>query len=80
MPLATYLYFDQAQEPDPEERGLYWAMRFIDTKRVFSLLPDDIYANIDYDIFGNKINLDDICNGKPCPQSNKTDNIIGILT
>lgn len=78
MPLATYLYFDQAQEPDPEERGLYWAARFIDTKRVFSLLPDDIYANLDYDSFGNKINLDDICNGKPCPRSSKTDNIIGI--
>ena len=33
---ATHLYFDHPQEPDPEDRGLYWATRFSDTKRLDS--------------------------------------------
>ena len=32
---ATHLYFDHPQEPDPEDRGYYWATRFIDTQKTF---------------------------------------------
>ncbi|XP_045212514.2 uncharacterized protein LOC123563659 [Mercenaria mercenaria] len=78
LPLATHLYFDHAQGPDPEERGLYWATRFIDTHKVFGLMPDDLYANIDVDRYGRKIDMKSICGNKPCPTVNKTDNIVGI--
>ncbi len=43
---ATHLYFDHPYEPDPEDRGLYWAVRHVDTQRVFSLMPDSFYDNI----------------------------------
>ncbi|KAK3722061.1 hypothetical protein QZH41_007366 [Actinostola sp. cb2023] len=38
MTQATHLYFDHPQEPDPEERGYYWATRFTDT-------PTGFYTN-----------------------------------
>ena len=47
MSQATHLYFDQPYEPDPEERGEYWASRFTESKKVFSFMPDDLYANSD---------------------------------
>ncbi|XP_053390345.1 uncharacterized protein LOC123562093 isoform X1 [Mercenaria mercenaria] len=78
LPLATHLYFDQPQEPDPEERGLYWATRVTDTEKVFGLMPDDIYANIDVDQLGNKIDVNSLCGNKECPAVNKTENILGI--
>ncbi|XP_071140803.1 N,N'-diacetylchitobiase-like [Mytilus edulis] len=36
---GAYLYFDHPYEPDPEERGLYWATRYINTKMVFGFDP-----------------------------------------
>ena len=47
MSQATHLYFDMPQEPDPEERGQYWASRYTDTKKTFSFMPDYLYANSD---------------------------------
>jgi hexosaminidase len=47
MSHATHLYFDHPYEPDPEERGLYWAPRFIDTLKTFGFMPDHLYQNID---------------------------------
>ena len=44
---ATHLYFDHPQEPDPEERGYYWATRYTDARKTFAYMPDDIYRNID---------------------------------
>ena len=44
---ATHFYFDHPQEPDPEERGYYWATRFQDTYKTFGYMPDDVYSNID---------------------------------
>ena len=31
---ATHLYFDHPHEPDPRERGYYWATRFASTEKV----------------------------------------------
>lgn len=45
---ATHLYFDHPYEPDPAERGYYWAPRFIDTRKTFGYMPDDVYANADF--------------------------------
>jgi hexosaminidase len=71
------LYFDHPQEPDPEERGLQWATRFTDTEKVFGLMPDDIYANFNVDRFGNKVDLNEICENKDCPTVDETENILG---
>ncbi|WAQ95735.1 HEX-like protein [Mya arenaria] len=78
LPLATHLYFDMPQEPDPESRGHYWATRFIDAHKVFGLMPDNIFANVDVDRMGNSVSLEDLCGNAACPQPNKTENIIGL--
>ena len=43
MTPATHLYLDHPEEPDPEERGLYWATRFIDMKTIFGFQPFRLY-------------------------------------
>lgn len=60
MSQATHLYFDHPYEPDPEERGLYWAARFIDTEKVFKFIPDDLYSNADYKLTGEPLSMKDI--------------------
>ncbi|MGL4829465.1 MAG: family 20 glycosylhydrolase [Vibrio sp.] len=45
---ATHFYFDHPHEPDPQERGYYWAPRFTDTRKTFSFMPNDLYANADF--------------------------------
>lgn len=55
MAPGTHLYFDHPHEPDPEERGLYWACRFIDTHKVFSFAPDDLLSNADVKITGEEL-------------------------
>ena len=44
MTQATHLYFDHPYEPDPEERGYYWATRYTDTRKAFGFMPDDIMS------------------------------------
>ncbi|XP_052800914.1 beta-hexosaminidase-like [Mya arenaria] len=44
---GAYLYFDHPYEPDPEERGLYWATRKISTKDVWGLTPRVIFQDDD---------------------------------
>lgn len=41
---ATHTYFDHPYEPDPEEGGLTWCVRMVDTKTAFSMKPYDMYA------------------------------------
>ncbi|XP_053373998.1 beta-hexosaminidase-like [Mercenaria mercenaria] len=77
LSMATHLYFDHPYEPDPEERGLYWATRYIDTYKVFGFMPMNIYANAEFDSLGNKINLNDLCRG-PCPNTKAPDNFVGM--
>ncbi|XP_052764594.1 beta-hexosaminidase-like [Mya arenaria] len=77
---ATHLYFGHPQEPGPEERGLYWATRFTDTKKVFKFMPDAFYENIFEDRSGNPLSKEDICGEyfSKCTQLEKPENIIGI--
>jgi len=78
MTQATHLYFDHPYEPDPEERGYYWAPRFIDTRKTFGFMPDDLYANADVTRMGDPIV--DLCNnmykGK-CIPLKKPENVAG---
>lgn len=41
---ATHTYFDHPYEPDPEECGLHWCVRKLDTQTVFEMRPLDMYA------------------------------------
>ena len=79
MSQATHLYFDHPAEPDPEERGLNWATRFTDTRKVFSFMPDNLYENIDTLLSGKKTSKYDICgrNMEKCDELQKRQNIIG---
>ena len=77
---ATHLYFDHPYEPDPEERGYYWAPRFIDTRKTFGFIPDDVYANADFTRMGEPIvNLcEEMYKGK-CVPLKEPQNIAGSL-
>ncbi len=74
---ATHLYFDHPHEPDPLERGYYWAPRFINSLKVFGFMPDRFYDNIDVDRFGNALNKESICETHGCPTLMNKDNLIG---
>jgi hexosaminidase len=76
---ATHLYFDMPYEPDPEERGFYWATRFTDTKKTFGYMPDSVYDNAKEDRFGNPLDKDELCEKQnSCPTLLKKSNIVGI--
>jgi len=75
---ATHLYFDLKYEPDPEERGLYWATREIPLKKVFSYRPDSIYDNIDVDLNGVPLDREKVCADFGCPELTAPNNIIGL--
>ncbi len=78
LSMGTHLYFDHPQEPDPAERGLYWAARYTDVEKVFNFIPEDVYANADFTRSGEPItNLEDLV-GRALPQLNKPENIAGI--
>ncbi|XP_067667144.1 chitobiase-like [Haliotis asinina] len=80
MSQATHLYFDHPYEPDPDERGLYWSGRYLDTHKVFSFMPDMLYANADRKMTGepfteaelNKLSLENECT------LTRPENIIGL--
>ena len=76
---ATHLYIDHPIEPDPEERGLMWATRFTNTSKVFSYIPDDVYANMDVDGLGYPLDRDRVCSRIECTPLNESlrHNIIG---
>lgn len=80
---ATHLNFDFPAEPDPEERGYYWATRTIPIKKAFSYIPDNIYDNMDMDVdrMGYPLNRTAICATEgACPplEPGKEANIMGI--
>ena len=75
---ATHLYLDFPIEPDPEERGLYWATRTIPMKTLFSFQPDYVYNNIETDRMGNTLNKTEICDMYGCPALTEPQNVIGI--
>ena len=79
MAQATHMYFDHPYEPDPEERGLYWAPRFTHTRKAFSFMPSDLYANADVARSGDPVQFDDLCgdDGEDCVELKKPENIAG---
>ena len=76
---ATHLYFDLSYEPDPEERGLYWAAREVPLRKVFSYRPDYVYENMDVDLIGVPLDRRKVCDDFGCPELTARDNIIGLL-
>ena len=80
MSQATHLYFDHPQEPDPEERGYYWAPRFTDTSKTFGFMPDHLYDNIATTRFGDPLTKEDLCgaDGSQCVKLEKPENIVGM--
>ncbi|XP_060598030.1 beta-hexosaminidase-like [Ruditapes philippinarum] len=77
LSMATHLYFDHPYEPDPEERGLYWATRYTDTYKVFGFIPMNIFANAEFDLSGKRIDLNELCKG-PCPHTKAPENYAGM--
>ncbi|ELU16939.1 hypothetical protein CAPTEDRAFT_219964 [Capitella teleta] len=77
---ATHLYFDHPYEPDPNERGYYWATRIIPTQKTHSYAPDNIYENMLVDGNGSPINRDDICQKYGCVplEEDAKHNIVGM--
>ena len=75
--MATHLYLDFPYEADPEEMGLYWATRYIDTKKIFGFMPDDIFANAEVNKMGEPLDMAVLCQDNACPKTNKTENVIG---
>ncbi|MCP8899344.1 family 20 glycosylhydrolase [Gilvimarinus xylanilyticus] len=75
---ATHLYFDHPYEVHPAERGYYWAARATSLNKVFSYLPDDLYANADYTRDGVAIKNLEALVGRPLPALQKPENIIGM--
>ena len=76
---ATDLYFDMPHEPDPEERGFYWATRFTETRNTFNYMPDDVYENIEVDLFGRPLTKEQVCQTAGCEalDESKRSNIVG---
>jgi hexosaminidase len=54
---ATNLYFDLAQEKDPDEPGYYWAA-FVGVKDPYEFNPLDVFQNISRDSMGHAMSPD----------------------
>lgn len=79
MSQGTHLYFDHPYEPDPEERGLYWACRFLDTRKAFMFMPDNVYGNADVKLTGEAVPEDYIEKHKEDHDDlKKPENVIGV--
>ena len=79
MSHATHLYLDHPYEPDPEERGFYWATRYTDTQKTFGYMPDNLYANANVELSGKTITEKELCKEKSaCPPLTNPANIIGM--
>jgi len=76
MTQASHLYFDHPYEPDPEERGLYWATRYTDTRKAFGFMPEHLYDSIETNGDGQVI-ADYCSEAGNCVPPQKLDNIIG---
>lgn len=76
MSPASHLYFDHAHEPDPEERGLYWATRYTNTRKAFGFMPEHLYDSFEIDDRGEPSG--DYCSiFGGCVKPQKLENIIG---
>ncbi|WP_102505781.1 family 20 glycosylhydrolase [Salinivibrio kushneri] len=75
---ATHLYFDHPYEPDPSERGYYWAPRFTDTRKTFSFMPDDLYANADEKRNGAPITKQEVLDAATVKTLTRPENVLGL--
>ena len=79
MSPVTATYFDNPQEPDPEDWGLHWATRYVDTRRAFLLTPDSLYDSIDEEFWGLQTSRSELCDSRriQCTPLRKPENILG---
>lgn len=75
---ATHLYMDQPYEADPEERGYYWASRYTNTSKVFSYMPDLVYANCDVKRSGAPYSEEQMCSENSCEVLRESGNVVGM--
>ena len=80
MSQASHLNFDHPYEPDPLERGNYWAARYTDTKKTFTFMPENLYANMAVKRSGETIRREEVCGADDlyCSPLNEPDNIVGV--
>ena len=71
LSFGSYLYFDHPYEPDPEERGLYWATRKISNYDVWSFHQNMIHEDDHLDCPKSVSDKSD------CLQLKKPENIVG---
>jgi len=75
---ATHLYFDHPHEASAGERGYHWATRYTDLAKVFSFMPDNLYANADRTFIGAEItNLNGLV-GRMLPPLQKPEHVLGM--
>lgn len=74
---ATDLFFDHPNEPDPEERGYYWASRFTNTRKVFGFTPEHLLKNAQVSRKGIPLTRSDVCPEFGCVELTEPSNIIG---
>lgn len=78
MTQATHLYFDHPQEPDPEERGYYWATRFTNTRKTFGFIPDNLFENVEETRAGGPLTRKELCaKDGMCVDLKQKQNIVG---
>lgn len=77
----TALYFDNPQEPDPEDWGLHWATRYVDTRRTFRFAPESMYDSIDEEFYGLPTSKQKLCETRriSCIPLERPENILGLL-
>lgn len=75
---ATHMYFDHPYEPDPNERGYYWAPRFTDTRKTFGFMPDDLYANADFTRAGAPITKEQVIAAAGVKSLERPEKVLGL--
>ncbi|PSU33673.1 family 20 glycosylhydrolase [Photobacterium lutimaris] len=75
---ASHMYFDHPYEPDPNERGYYWAPRFTDTRKTFGFMPDDLYANADFTRAGAPITKEQVIDAASVKSLTRPEKVIGL--
>ncbi|WP_394212000.1 family 20 glycosylhydrolase [Enterovibrio calviensis] len=75
---ATHFYFDHPYEPDPQERGYYWAPRFTDTRKSFGFMPEDLYANADFTRAGAPLTKQDVLDAATVKTLDNPENVLGL--
>lgn len=67
LSMPDFLYFDHPYEYGPEESGFYWAYHFVDVRKTFSLIPENIVASVELYPKDKNGALLDLTAGKTAP-------------